>query len=216
MRAYIKTIVIIYFMAFGLFIFPSYSQADKTTDAYPFVYLFHLYYDNGKLFADRDFEFKYDLIAEEFVPETITTDSPYKGEIVSIKGSVLATFSFDPKRGNASFKVGKISVKGPYFADAAKVNFYDNRNQLLLTIDVKESSFCNDDGICDKDVGENYKNCPNDCKELLPSLSPSISQPPVAGGKPSPLVFIIIAAAIIIVAVLVIWVIIKRKRASMS
>jgi len=212
MTAYIKTLVIIYFVAFGLFIFPSYSQADKTTDAYPFVYLFHLYYDNGRLFADRDFEFKYDLIAEEFVPETITTDSPYKGEIVSIKGSVLATFSFDPKRGNASFKVGKISVKGPYFADASKVNLYDNRNQLLLTIDVRESSFCNDDGICDRDVGENYKNCPNDCKELLPSLSPSISQPPVAGGRPSPLVFIIIAAAIIVIAVLVIWVIIKKRK----
>jgi len=199
-------------MAFGLFIFPSYSQADKTTDAYPFVYLFHLYYDNGKLFADRDFEFKYDLIAEEFTPEAITTDSPYKGEVVSVKGAVLATFSFDPKRGNAGFKTGKISVKGPYFADASKVNFYDNRNQLLLTIDVKESSFCNDDEICDRDVGENYKNCPNDCKELLPSPLPSVSQAPVAGGKPSPLVFIIIAAAIIVIAVLIIWVIIKKRK----
>jgi hypothetical protein len=206
----IKTLIIIYLVVLGLFIFSPFSQADKVADAYPFVYLFHLYYDNGKLLADRDFEFKYDLIAEEFTPETISTDSPYKGEVVSIKGSVLATFSFDPRRDNPNFKAGKISVKGPYFADAARVNFYDGHNRLLLTIDVWGSSFCNDDGICNEDVGEDYKNCPNDCKGA--SLSPSISQPPVAGGKPSPLVFIIIAAAIIVIAVLIIWVIIKKRK----
>ncbi len=173
-----------------------------------YSYRFHLYYDNGRILADRDFEFKYDLVAEQFAPEALTTQTPYMGKILNIRNDTKATFLFDPKRGNPKFTKGKISVKGPYFADAAKVNFYDDKNQLLLTLDIGGSSFCNDDGVCNSDVGENYQNCPNDCKK--PSPSP-VYQPPVSSVWQNMLI-LIIAAVAIIVAALVIWTIIKRKR----
>lgn len=175
-----------------------------------YSYRFHLYYDNGQLFADRDFEFKYDLVAEEFAPETLTTQAPYTGEIVNVRNEIKATFQFDPKQGNSKFVKGKISIKGPYFANAAKVNFYNDKNQLLLTLDLSGSSFCNDDGTCNSDVGENYQNCPNDCPR--PSPSPAY-QPPAPSVWQNMLIPILVAVAIII-AVLVVWVIIKRKRTS--
>ncbi len=177
-----------------------------------FSYRFHLYYDNGQLFADRDFEFKYDLIAEQFTPETLTTQTPYKGEIVNVQNETETTFQFDPKQGNPKFAKGKISIKGPYFADAAKANFYDDKNQLLLALDIGGSSFCNDDGTCNSDVGENYQNCPNDCKR--PSPSPTY-QPPAPSVWQNMLISILVAA-VVIVAALVIWVIIKRRRALAS
>ncbi|MBI2674209.1 MAG: hypothetical protein HYX22_00520 [Candidatus Yanofskybacteria bacterium] len=141
-------------------------------------YLFHLYYDNGQLFADRDFEFKYDIIAEEFIPETLTTQFPFRGEIVDLKNRVAAEFTFDPRRGNPDFLKGKISVKAPYAPDGQKAVFYDSQGRTLLTIFVSESSFCNDDGVCNSDRGEDYLTCSNDCKET-PTTN---DQRPTTGG----------------------------------
>ena len=185
-------------------------SADTTAFSNNFVYNLHLYYDNGQLLADRDFEFEYDLIAGEYVPEIASAGSSYKGEIINILGKVVATFYFDPKQGNSRFVKGKILIKGPYFADASEVNFYNDKNQLLLTLDLSGSSFCNDDGACNSDVGENYQNCPNDCPR--PSPSPAY-QPSAPSVWQNMLIPILIAAAAII-AVLVVWVIIKRKRIS--
>ena len=177
-----------------------------------YSYRFHLYYDNGQLFADRDFEFKYDLVAEEFAPEALTTQTPYKGEIINVKNETETTFQFDPKQGKPLFTKGKISVKGPYFADAAKVNFYNDKNQLLLTLDVGGSSFCNDDGTCNSDVGENYQNCPNDCPR--PSPSPAY-QPPVPSIWQNMLIPILIAAAaLLLVVIWIIWAIIRKRKAN--
>ena len=145
------------------------------------VYLFHLYYDNGQLFADRDVQFKYDVLPEMFVSEILNTQFPYKGEVINLKGEVAETFQFDPRKGNPKFLKGAISVKAPYVPDGQKVNFYNNQGDALLTIFVSESSFCNDDGVCNSDVGEDAKTCPNDCKTVTPV--PTIStEPSVSGG----------------------------------
>ena len=52
--------------------------------------------------------------------------------------------------------------------------FYNFQGNLLLTISVSESSFCNEDGICDADRGETPSNCPTDCS--LPALVPPVSE----------------------------------------
>ncbi len=179
-----------------------------------YSYRFHLYYDNGQLFADRDFEFKYDLIAERFTPETLTTQTPYRGEIINVKNEIKVAFQFDPKQGNSRFAKGKISVKGPYFADAAMVNFYNEKNQLLLTLDIGGSSFCNDDGTCNSDVGENYTNCPNDCPKPSPSPAPTISPPGFFGLGLSKLILILAGAVLAAVVIWIVWAIIRKRKAS--
>jgi len=159
-----KFLVVVFSFSILLFNLAPVS-ADEPGDN-DFVYLFHLYYDNGQLFADKDFEFKYDVIPEEFVLETYNTLFPFKGEIINLKNEVATQFLFDPRRGNPDFLKGKISVKAPYIADGQKVVFYDAQAKPLLTVFVSESSFCDDDGVCNSDRGEDLQTCPNDCKTL--------------------------------------------------
>ena len=154
----------------------SFSRADSLPSAeeFPFVYLFHLYYDNGRLLADKDFEFKYDLIADQFVQPQLDTDKPFKGEVIGISGSIIGNFKFNPPVAK-----GKVSVKGPHFSNASKVNFYNDKDELLLTVEVSESSVCNEDGVCNSETGEDDQNCSSDCKitpttTITPKPQPSL------------------------------------------
>ncbi|KKS24975.1 MAG: hypothetical protein UU84_C0050G0002 [Candidatus Yanofskybacteria bacterium GW2011_GWC2_41_9] len=88
-----------------------YAQTDIMIDFNIQSYLFRLYYDNGQLFADRDYEFKYDVSADPFVPETTTVQFPYRGEVVNLLNQVVSVFQFDPKGGNIKFVKGSSPLK---------------------------------------------------------------------------------------------------------
>ncbi len=155
-------------------------------------YLFHLYYDNGRLLADRDFEFNYDVIPEEFVSETYNTRTPFKGEVVNLKNEIVSEFYFDPKRGDSEFVEGKIKIRAPYIPDGQKVTFFNSEGDQLLVIVVSESSFCNDDGVCNRDRGEDENTCPNDC--VVGSIPP-VSEEGLLGTM---LVILIVSAAVLV------------------
>lgn len=177
-------------------------------------YLFHLYYDNGKLSIDRDFQFKYDLIMEPFVQPTITSGVSYRGEVINLLGKIAGSFQFDPrpKSGNQQLNSGKISVKGPYFADAQKINFYNDKNQLLLTFDIASSSICNDNGVCDFDTGENYNNCPADCEAVL-SPTPTPITPPIETSIFKWLWYLL-GGIVVAIIIFVVFIIIKKRKAT--
>ena len=132
-------------------------------------YAFYLYYDNGQILADRDYQIKFDIINESFVPESVpeSTDpaSLYKAEIINHKYQTAKTFKFDPKKGNLNFRAGKIMINGPYVSDGLRVNFYDSQDNQLLTIFVNAGALCDDNNLCDSVAGEDEKTCPNDCKK---------------------------------------------------
>lgn len=173
-----------------------YAQTDIMIDFNIQSYLFRLYYDNGQLFADRDYEFKYDVSSDPFVPETITTQFPYRGEVVDLLNQVAAVFQFDPKGGNIKFVKGKLTAKAPYAPDGQKVNFYDSQGKQLVSIFVSQSSFCNDDGICNSDTGEDTTTCRNDCK-LLQTPPPTAPVIPSDGpGGPPGLATVLIYSLI--------------------
>jgi hypothetical protein len=180
------------------------------TKSNSFYYLFHLYYDNGQLLADRDFQFKYDVIPGDFVQGATTNQFPYRGEIIDAAGEVAAHFVFDPRQGDANFTKGKISVQAPYVADGQRAVFYNAQNQPMLTVYVSDSSFCNDDGICNSERGEDSLSCPKDCKQTVPV-------PPVASPTPTPssssgLVSGIIYGLVgVLILVVLLWVLRKRK-----
>src|SRR3990167_9436810 len=75
-----------------------------------YTYVFHLYFDDGKLFKDRDHEFSFDLIAEETIlSDEISLDS-YVGQIFSVTGEKLAVFDLNISAGDK----GKSSPRSPY------------------------------------------------------------------------------------------------------
>lgn len=135
-------------------------------------YVFYLFYDNGQLFADRDYEVKFDVLEEAYSPELPDEAIAYIGEIVNFKQEVVKTFRFDPRRGDPDFKVGKITVRAPYVSDALSARFYDNQGRQLVTMFVTIASICNDDDFCDSVAGENEKTCSNDCKKIRPTPIP--------------------------------------------
>lgn len=186
--------------------------ADENEGILPsdFSYMFHLYYDKGQLFADRDFQFKYDIDAVSYDPPAQTTEFPYRGEVINFVGEVAANFIFDPRKGDIHFTTGKLSVRAPYVADGQKVVFYDAQNQPLLTIPVGESSFCNDDGICNADRGEDSRTCPKDCKQALPS-APAVVPTDEPGD--SSILVSIIYIILGIVAIVLVWWFFKRRDA---
>lgn len=140
-------------------------------------YSFYLFFDNGQLFADRDYEIKYDVMEEIFVPQTPDPSVAYKAEIINFKSEVSKTFTFDPRAGKTNFNTGKIMIRGPYTADAMRVQFYDNKGMQLLSIFINAASICNDDGSCNSAAGENEKSCPIDCKKSRPApTTPAPSQ----------------------------------------
>ena len=157
---------IIFTLALSLSFF-NFSLAAQDDGIY--TYLFHLYFDNGKLVKDRDFEAPFDLIAEDYVLEKVESQTALWGEVLAIGGRNEATFQFNPRQ-------GKMTVKAPYFPDADRVNFYNLQGEKLLTILVRGSSVCNNNGVCESDVGENQKNCSADCKSVYPA--PSLSAAP--------------------------------------
>ncbi len=125
-------------------------------------YVFYLYYNNGELLADRDYQIKFDLINEKFV---LVSPQPgmYRLAIYNYKGDVMQNISFDPRKGDPNFTQGKLQVKAPYVSDGQKASFFDDQGRPLVTIFVAEASICNDDGQCNAAAGETQTTCALDC-----------------------------------------------------
>src|SRR3989344_4096158 len=111
------------------------------------IYEFHLIYDRGTLSIDPAFQFPYDITVEEFEPEHIVSSTAYYAQVISFKGEELAVTPFDPQRGNPSFQGGPITVRLPYFDNAARVVFSREGGELL-SVSVSEVAICNEDGMC--------------------------------------------------------------------
>lgn len=161
------------YFTFLLLLFVITSPVFAAQDSGVYTYQFHLYFDRGKLVTDRDFEFPFDLIAKSYEPVVETSDQNFKGEILSVRGAVLADFEFYPK-------TGKVTAEASYFSNAKTAVFYNQDNLELLTIDLAPGGpVCNENGICNEDTGENNQNCPSDCKvtpttTITPEPQPSL------------------------------------------
>lgn len=177
----IKKIAIFSVLFLSFSIASAVTKPSFSADPNSLSYVFYLYYDKGQLFADRDYEIKYDVVNEIFSPESPSSPSAYRGVILNFKGETAKTFLFDPKGGSSGFTVGKIAVKGPYAGDGARVQFYDNQGKQMVTIFISASALCDDDNLCDTAGGESEKNCANDCKKPRTTPTPVASIEPTSG-----------------------------------
>lgn len=127
-------------------------------------YVFHLQYKEGVLGVNDSEKDPYTSIPQLFTATNDPATTDFSGTIVSGKGKELAKFGFN-KPTSIVVSLGKsiIDVNAPYFANADHVTFFDKKGKRLFDISVRGSSFCNDNNICNANVGENSLNCPNDC-----------------------------------------------------
>lgn len=170
----------IYYLLFAISAF-AVTKPDPNADINSLSYVFYLYYDHGQLFADRDYEIKYDVVSEVFTAETVDESSAFKGVIVNFKSDTVRAFFFDPKKGDPNFVAGKVAVRGPYASDGSRAQFYDAQGNQLVTVFINSAALCNDDGFCDSTGGENETNCAADCKKPRGTPIPAASVEPALG-----------------------------------
>jgi hypothetical protein len=153
-----------------------------------FSYLFHVYYEGGRLSLDRDFRYPYDVVASPADEGA----GPFKADIINFLGQVQTSATFNLEEGNADISI-------PFVANAKEIYFYNADGIRLLSVDLSGSSFCNDDKVCNQDVGENFRACPNDCEAVNLPVPTSEAENPTQATTPSkPLLPIIVIAGILI------------------
>ena len=152
---------------------PLYSSAMVASEYWS--YEFRLEYKQGTLGVEQGVKYPYSPIPVEYLPEYKPADADFYGIIFNIKNNEDARFGFmTPTTTVVALGKSVFSVRAPKFADADHVSFYTKSNKHLFDISVKDSSFCNDNNVCDDKVGENYKNCPFDCP--IPVNIPVVDQ----------------------------------------
>jgi hypothetical protein len=157
------------------------------------VYALHLEVKQGVLAVDTLEKYPYDLVPMAYDGPTTPGDFDFYGTVINKKGTALGQFAFNkPETEVISLGKSVLNVKAPYFANADHITLYKKGGVKLFTISVSETSFCNDNNKCNSDVGENYRNCPNDCpvpadvttptpeettptSEITPTPSPTVS-----------------------------------------
>ncbi len=161
----------------------SFATADVPTDDELFDYIFYVEFINNKPQVSTDAKIPYYIIP---VTEhtSVLSSGEFRGEIISGKGKLLESFWFNaPQTTITALGKSRIDLRAPYFANADHVSFYSAKGtKPLFTISLKASSFCNDNNKCEKDVGENYLNCSNDCPAPQKIELPTINTLPTSTG----------------------------------
>ena len=176
----------------ALLLLPLYSSA--MVDSEYWSYVFHLEYSQGALRVDRNAEFAYSPIPVQYAAEYRSDETDFYGVLFNMKNKEEARFGFmAPTTTVAALGKSIMNIAAPKFADVDHVSFYTKTHKHLFDVSVAGSSFCNDNGRCDANVGESYMNCPLDCPTppadtVAPTLiglgasepppSPLVTQPP--------------------------------------
>ncbi len=175
-----KKVLFFIFVTFA--IIPIFAFANYEADIWSYV--FHLEYKQGTLAVDSGAKYPYDSIPEEYNAQNNAALTDFYGIVVSVKNKEIGRFGFNTPATTVE-ALGKsiMSIHAPYFADANRVAFYQKGGKHLFDVSVKGSSFCNDDNVCNANVGENSNNCPNDCLAILntppPAAPPSTEVAPI-------------------------------------
>jgi hypothetical protein len=172
----------------ALLVFPQLSSAEGYEEDYFIIwkYVFHLEEKSGVLAVNSSEKFAYDTIPMEWGGGM--EDGAYYGEIVSGRGVSLKKVWFTPTLQVEAQNKKIIDLEAPYFANARDITFYKKDSTKLFSISLRASSFCNDDGKCNIEVGENYGNCANDCvrPDDAPIFTPTPPQTPPTPTTPNP------------------------------
>lgn len=177
-----------------------FSLAYANVDDDDWTYFFYLQYKEGVLAPEEGAAYPYDPIPVYYdgpTDEGTAKQMDFYSVVVSGKGVKLAHVGFNkpetivPALGKSIF-----TVKVPFYANASRVDFYQKSGKKLFTISVSGSSFCDDNNKCNASVGENYRNCPNDCppppggippREFVPPPAP-VTQPVAPPTTPEPVI----------------------------
>ncbi len=134
---------------------PAPMRADEAlpSDAWAFLYEFPLSYKNGVVLQAEPYR-----MTTGDVP--LLPQGAWSLEIVSESGEQLRWYPFDPV---SIAGTGTFSIIIPVEYRGARAYVRDATGKVTVTIDIRETRLCNDNGVCNAEAGEESANCPTDC-----------------------------------------------------
>ncbi|MFA5888358.1 MAG: hypothetical protein WC852_06640 [Candidatus Nanoarchaeia archaeon] len=99
----------------------------------------------------------------------------------------------------------------PYYRNIKEAKIYDKQDKLQLTVDLSEFATCNQNGVCNPDIGEDNVLCASDCKageaEAISAEEKTAAEAQPAAEEPvkgvSTTTWLIIVLAVILVAIII-------------
>lgn len=169
-----------FFIIFFIFLFIPLAAVTANYDDDVWSYVFYLEHRQGIIAVESGAKYSYDPIPELYIQKDAPSTSDFYAIITSGKGVELARFGFNtPNTTVVSQGKSIMEVHAPYFANADHVTFYNKAGKRFFEVSVKLSSFCNDNNICNTNIGENGRNCPNDCHtNTIPVVEPVVTTTP--------------------------------------
>ncbi|MFH1066121.1 MAG: hypothetical protein V1734_06450 [Nanoarchaeota archaeon] len=100
----------------------------------------------------------------------------------------------------------------PYYRNIKEAKIYDKQDKLQLTVDLSEFATCNQNGVCNPNIGEDNELCAVDCKvgeaetmaaeEETAAEQPAVTSQEAVSGV-STTTWLIILLAVILVAIII-------------
>jgi hypothetical protein len=158
-KKYILAALLLLSFPFTTFAF----SADYDPGIWAFV--FHLEIKDGILRAQADAVIPYEATPVSETPDSKDpNESDFHVDIIGVRGNMLGSFGFDdPKTVVPALGKSVFDVYTPFFANGTRALISTKEGKKLLELSLSGTSFCNDNAVCDTDVGENFVNCANDC-----------------------------------------------------
>ncbi len=217
---------------------PFFTWAMVSPDSW--TYVFHLEYTQGQLKPNTNEEFFVDTLPVEYTKGGGAGE--YRARIIGVKGQILTDVYFnEPSTYLPTKQKYILDLEAPYFANADRVDFSKNE-ALIFSMSLKGTAFCNENGLCDTQIGENNRNCSMDCpvpqvpsedsafidetKDESPQevITPSAPEPPSefdtpgttirSGGGVSPQSIIPLVVGVLLVLIAITGVIVMKRRQS--
>ncbi|HUO75607.1 MAG TPA: hypothetical protein VMU12_01665 [Candidatus Paceibacterota bacterium] len=181
-------------LVLSLFLMPLCAHADSLSydEAWVFHYAISFSY-NGSTTTGSD----YSIIGGDAM---LPNPGAWTIEVDDAAGSALSRTQFEPS-------VGAQTVEVPYQNRGFSARIVDDRGTTQSIIDLSGSRVCNDDGVCNADLGENTDNCPTDCGAVNANRQAAIANQ--SSGLPGGLL-LVLADILVIGLVLVVD---RRRRA---
>ncbi|MBU2637576.1 MAG: hypothetical protein KJ955_01240 [Nanoarchaeota archaeon] len=176
--------------------------------------------DTGEVTLDSQPE-----LVEGYPDHKLQPEDGFNAKVLSVKGEEIYSFNFSVEfwfYDNPTILTEKpVLIIFPYYRNVQEAKIYDKEDKLVLTVDLSGYTTCNENAVCNIDIGENEELCPSDCKtgeaEAMEAeqaaAEETVSGELVegAGEKPVSSLWLIVLLVVILIAIIIGLVRTKKK-----
>lgn len=131
-------------------------------------------------------------LVEGYPDHKLQPEEGFAAKVLSVKGEELYSFKFPVEfwfYDNPAVLTEKpVLIIFPHYRNVQEAKIYDKEDNLVLTVDLSGYTTCNENAVCNIEIGENEELCPSDCRageaEELEAEKETAEEIPIAEGAP--------------------------------